>query len=166
MYSKLVFSSVFYHSYNSAQNKNFTFFCRLILFFSQSYGNLQSNSSFNIQTHKTVLIHFISESTQIYTLMDLMVYSFMCVQAAGGAGWAVHDQSVDPRWTCKAHHWTVHGFVMWTSLVPLPLVVVVMMYCVVACWFVGCSRCSVWAWVVLWGAVCFVSSSLWPSEIT
>lgn len=63
----------------------------------------------------------------------------------------------------------VHGFVMWTSLLPLPLVVVVMMYCVVACWLLGCcccSRCSVWVWVVLWGAACFDSSSLWPSEIT
>ncbi len=62
---------------------------------------------------------------------------------------------------------TVQGFVMWTSLVPLPLVVVVMMYCVVACWLVGCcSRCSVCAWVVFWGTVCLVSSSVWPSDIT
>lgn len=71
----------------------------------------------------------------------------------------MQDQSVVLRWT-------VQGFVIWTSLVPLPLVVVVMMYCVVACWLAGCcSRCSVWVWVVVWGTG-FVSCSVWPSEIT
>lgn len=60
--------------------------------------------------------------------VHVRICSCLCVRQAALDCMPVHVHGVFGARPC-----TVQGLVMWTSLVPLPLVVVVMMYCVVAC---------------------------------